>query len=225
MAQLVLFRSRWLYRPPTRAAGCDLFSVSRSPVRRLEAILAPWLAPPSTPISSHPRYEGPRISQLHLTQSLEGAPVPNVYGHMRLGCNVIWTARFQENKEETGKGGPKSTTYSYSLSFAVALCEGEISRVSRAWVNGAEFDLSSVTWRLYRGSEIQQLDPLIEAIEKAPVMLRPIRGSHTSCLRICRWMNMARGFLKCRLKWVRTVGGVDRLESIVTGDESDPRVW
>ena len=163
-----------------------------------------------------PRYEGPRISQLHLTQSLEGAPVPNVYGRMRLGCNVIWTARFQENKEETGKGGPKSTTYSYSLSFAVALCEGEISRVSRAWVNGAEFDLSSVTWRLYRGSEIQQSDPLIEAIEgagNAPAY----KGLAYIVFEDLPLDEYGARIPQMSFEVVRTVGGVDRLESIVTG--------
>ena len=112
-----------------------------------------------------PRVEGPRISQLHLTQSVEGAAVPNVYGRMRLGCNVIWAARFEENRKKSGKGGPKVTTYSYTLSFAVGLCEGQVSRISRAWANGAALDLSRVNWRLYHGTEDQLPDPLIEAIE------------------------------------------------------------
>lgn len=49
--------------------------------------------------------------------------------------------------------------------FAVALCEGEIARVSRCWANGELLDLSKTNWRLYRGSETQAPDPLIEAIE------------------------------------------------------------
>ena len=118
-----------------------------------------------------PRLEGPRISELHLTQSNEGAVIPNVYGRMRLGCNVIWAARFKERVEKSGKGGPNVTTYDYSMSFAVGLCEGEILRVTRAWANGAPLNLSKVNWRLYHGTEDQAPDPLIEAIEgtgKAP---------------------------------------------------------
>nr|WP_321490386.1 glycoside hydrolase/phage tail family protein [uncultured Hyphomonas sp.] len=37
----------------------------------------------------------------------------------------------------------------------------------RAWANGAPFDLSQVTYRLYRGEETQAPDPLIEMIEGA----------------------------------------------------------
>ncbi len=113
-----------------------------------------------------PPIEGPRISEFHVTQSREGASVPVVYGRMRVGGQVIWAARFKERREESGgKGGPRVREYSYSLSFAVALGAGEVARVARCWANGAPFDLSKVTWRFYPGSETQQPDPLIEAVE------------------------------------------------------------
>ncbi len=113
-----------------------------------------------------PPVEGPRVQDFHLTEGREGAGIPIVYGRCRVGAQLIWAAEFKERRDvEGGKGGPRVAEYSYSLSFAVGLCEGEVSRVSRCWANGEPFDLSRVTWRLYRGTEDQAPDPLIEAIE------------------------------------------------------------
>lgn len=113
-----------------------------------------------------PPVEGPRVKEFHLTEGREGAGVAIVYGRCRVGAQLLWAANFKEQREvEGGKGGPRIAAYSYTLSFAVGLCEGEIARVSRCWANGAPFDLSQVTWRLYRGTEDQAPDPLITAIE------------------------------------------------------------
>lgn len=115
-----------------------------------------------------PRYNGPRIADLHVTQSREGAAVPNVYGRMRVGGNVIWAARFNETSQTSGgKGGPRTTSYVYTLSFAVALCEGPVSRVTRIWANGEPMDLQNVNLRFYPGDESQAPDALIEAVEGA----------------------------------------------------------
>ena len=112
--------------------------------------------------------EGPRVKDFHLTEGREGAGIPFVYGRCRVGAQLIWAANFKERREvEGGKGGPRVADYSYSLSFAVGLCEGEIARVSRCWANGEPFDLADVAWRLHTGSEDQAADPLIEAIEGA----------------------------------------------------------
>ena len=113
-----------------------------------------------------PPVEGPRVQDFHLTEGREGAGIPIVYGRCRVGAQLIWAASFKERRDvEGGKGGPRLAEYSYSLSFAVGLCEGEVARVSRCWANGEPFDLSRVTWRLYSGTEEQAPDPLIEAIE------------------------------------------------------------
>jgi hypothetical protein len=117
------------------------------------------------------RYEGPRLTDLHIQGSTEGASIPAVYGSVRIAGQVIWAARFKEHTDthsSGGKGGgarTKSTTYSYSLSFAVGLCEGEIARIGRVWANGEPFDLSQVAWRLHTGADDQPIDPLIETIE------------------------------------------------------------
>lgn len=117
--------------------------------------------------------EGPRLTDLHLQASTEGASIPAVFGRVRIAGQVIWAARFKEHVDtyETsggGKGGgPRATTrtYRYTLSFAVGLCEGEVARIGRVWANGAPLDLSTIAWRLHTGSEDQAPDALIEAIE------------------------------------------------------------
>src|SRR5690606_17806653 len=59
--------------------------------------------------------------------------------------------------------------YAYSLSFAVALCEGPIDGIGRVWADGQPMDMAGVTMRLHRGTEDQLPDPLIEAVEgRAP---------------------------------------------------------
>ena len=116
-----------------------------------------------------PDRAGPRLKALHLTESREGAGIANVYGRARVGGQVIWAARFRETQREEGggKGGPSVTRYRYSLSFAVAICEGEIQSIERIWANGEDLALSEISHRVYRGSETQEPDPLIETIEGA----------------------------------------------------------
>jgi hypothetical protein len=63
--------------------------------------------------------------------------------------------------------GPKTSEFSYSVSLAVALCEGEITRVGRIWADGQEIAPGSLTMRVYPGSEDQLPDPRIEAVEGA----------------------------------------------------------
>jgi len=113
-----------------------------------------------------PPVEGPRVREFHLTEGREGAGVPIVYGRFRVGAQLIWAANFKERRDvDSGKGGPRVAEYSYSLSFAVGLCEGEAAEVTRCWANSEPFDLSQVTWRFYPGTEDQLPDPLITAIE------------------------------------------------------------
>ena len=119
--------------------------------------------------------QGPRLDDLHVMASSEGAPIPRLYGRARLAGQVIWATHYKEHvRRQTsggGKGGGGSsvtvTEYSYSVSFAVALCEGAVTRIGRIWADGKPLSLSGLTWRLHRGGEDQQPDPLIEAVEGA----------------------------------------------------------
>ena len=121
--------------------------------------------------------EGPRLSDLRVMTASEGAPIPRLWGRMRVAGQVIWATNFEEvvsthtekaaAKGGAGGSGTKLTEYQYFANFAVALCEGEIGRLGRVWADGKEFDMSGLTARLYTGSETQEADSLIVAKEGA----------------------------------------------------------
>ncbi|HVY20482.1 MAG TPA: glycoside hydrolase/phage tail family protein [Bauldia sp.] len=117
----------------------------------------------------HRTIEGPRLADLTVQTSREGAPIPRLYGRVRISGQVIWATRFEETVSdvgEGGKGGGSGTTlrtYAYFANFAVGLCEGPIARIGRVWADGKPFDLSTVTCRIYRGDAAQDVDSLIEA--------------------------------------------------------------
>lgn len=114
------------------------------------------------------RQVGPRIPELRLTGAAEGAALPCVFGRARVGGQVIWAARFRERRVEGrvgGAKGQKTASYAYSLSFAVAVAEGPIDGLGRVWADGKVMDMTGVTMRLHRGTEDQEPDPLIAAIE------------------------------------------------------------
>lgn len=88
--------------------------------------------------------EGARLSDLRVTSSALGVAIPRVYGSARLAGNMIWSQPILETRSEStqeagGKGGGGSVTtitYTYSQTFAIALCEGPISGITRIWANG-----------------------------------------------------------------------------------------
>jgi hypothetical protein len=120
--------------------------------------------------------EGPRLADLDVMASTEGAPIPRAYGRVRLSGQLIWATKLEEVVAHTttssgGKGGPTTqttaTTYSYFANLAIGLCEGVIGPVLRVWADGKPLDLTGITMRVYRGDETQEADPLIVAKEGA----------------------------------------------------------
>ena len=113
-----------------------------------------------------------RARSLRLQASTEGTPIPQLYGRMRLSGQVIWSSRYLENVRNTtqgGKatGGQRVREFSYSISFAVGLCEGPIDRIGRIWADGKLLDIQDLTVRVYSGAEDQDPDPKIMAVEGA----------------------------------------------------------
>lgn len=116
-----------------------------------------------------------RIDRFRVMGASEGAAIPRLWGRVRLSGQVIWSSRFLETATTTGGGGggkgrpaqPKVTRYSYSVSLAVALCEGRVSRVGRIWADGMEIEPEILTLRVYHGSEDQLPDAKIAAVEGA----------------------------------------------------------
>lgn len=121
--------------------------------------------------------EGPRLKEAEGLASTEGAAIPRVYGRARVGGQLIWATRFEEQVNVTkrrAKGGGKSmggqktveTTYSYYANIAIALCEGPIAFVRRIWADGRELDVTTVTMRFHSGHATEEPDPLIAAKEE-----------------------------------------------------------
>jgi hypothetical protein len=114
-----------------------------------------------------------RVSQFRLTKASEGEPIAQVFGRTRVGGQVIWSTQFLETSQTTGGGGkgaprqPMVTRYSYSVSVAIALCEGEITSVARVWADGEEVSPLDLNMTVYRGTPDQAPDPLMEAVEGA----------------------------------------------------------
>jgi hypothetical protein len=126
--------------------------------------------------------EGPRVGDLSVQSSTYGSAIPIIYGTMRVAGNVIFSTPKREVKNEQtsgGKGGPKitTTTYTYNVDMAIALCEGPIDGIRKMWLNGKlVYDAStgaSITssvassihaegWNVYLGDEAQLPDPTIE---------------------------------------------------------------
>ncbi|MBY6138464.1 glycoside hydrolase/phage tail family protein [Leisingera daeponensis] len=122
-----------------------------------------------------------KVDRFHLTQASEGAPMAQVFGRMRLGGQVIWSSRFLETSQTSGGGKgrpsqPQVTSYSYTVSLAIALCEGEIASVSRVWADGEEVAPKDLNMTVYRGTADQLPDPVMEAIE-GPGLVPAYRGT------------------------------------------------
>lgn len=110
-----------------------------------------------------------KIDRFRLTGAAEGAAIKRLYGSQRVGGHVIWASRFLESSTTSGvgksSGGRKTLQYSYSVSLAIALCEGPITRVGRIWADGNEISTENLNIRVYHGGEDQLPDPKIEAVE------------------------------------------------------------
>ncbi|MGC1495647.1 MAG: glycoside hydrolase/phage tail family protein [Sulfitobacter sp.] len=122
-----------------------------------------------------------KVDRFRLTKAGEGDPIAQLYGRMRIGGQVIWASDFQEVVTVSGGGKgsrptPQTTEYSYAVSVAIALCEGEIVSVGRVWADGEEIAPDDLNMRVYAGTDDQLPDPVMEAIEGAG-MVPAYRGT------------------------------------------------
>ena len=129
---------------------------------------------------------GPRLSDLTVMSSADGAGLPIIYGTVRVAGNVIWSTGLEEvvSKSDSGGGsgggGGSSTSYSYKTDVAVAICEGTMTGIRKIWADSKlVYDISgtaktgsllasieqAAAVRVYPGTETQEVDPLIESIE------------------------------------------------------------
>lgn len=131
------------------------------------------------------KQEGARLSDLKVQTSSYGNMIPIYYGIERGSGNVIWSTELRETtttveQDGGGKGGGgqsiESTTYSYSVSFAVSICDTYGRRpkgLRRVWANNElilDFREIAVknknfdgSYRLFFGEETQEPSSLQES--------------------------------------------------------------
>lgn len=128
------------------------------------------------------RPKGPNPPAVRVQDSAYGKWIPMLWGRYRLAGNVIWMGTPHSHSSSSGgkgAGGGKGGNQPYTtLSFAVALCQGPISSVTRIWANGQLiYDISNpsdwqslsgsasmvTNWTVYYGDEEQMPNPLMES--------------------------------------------------------------
>lgn len=80
----------------------------------------------------------PRIGDLAEIRAGEGGARARVYGTFRpIGGQVVWSGAPREirTRQRSGKGGPKVESSTILRSYAIGICEGPITGVSRIWRN------------------------------------------------------------------------------------------
>ncbi|PIB24956.1 hypothetical protein BFP76_07325 [Amylibacter kogurei] len=116
-----------------------------------------------------PVVEHGRVDKFRVQSTTEGAIIPRIMGRSRIAGQMIWSSNFMEHKETQsagkGTGGAKVDSYSYSVSFAMALGEGVVSKIGRIWADGQEISRQDIQMTLYSGTSDQLPDPVIAAVE------------------------------------------------------------
>lgn len=114
----------------------------------------------------------PAVGAMRIQQSSYGVTIPLVYGTNRISGNIIWYDDFKSYAHEQqqggagkggvaggggGKGGGQggNTTYTYSTSFMLGLCEGPISGVRNVYETKTVSNLSGVGGALLSGAQGQ----------------------------------------------------------------------
>jgi hypothetical protein len=124
--------------------------------------------------SNNYQITGARLSDLSIQTSTYGKSIPILFGQTRFAGNIIWSLPIKEYENRTedsgGKGGGRrsgviSVTYSYTVTIAIALCEGEIDEIINIWADAKNITHEINNFRIYKGSEDQMPDPIIEAHE------------------------------------------------------------
>ena len=100
-----------------------------------------------------PHIEGPRLNDKSVQSSSYGEVVPKVFGTVALLGNIFWvennelkeTAKTEESGGKGG-GGQETTSYTYSATFATALCMGPVEAIKRIWIGSKlVYDVSAIT--------------------------------------------------------------------------------
>lgn len=130
------------------------------------------------------KQQGPRLSDLKVSGTEQGQPIPYFEGKVRTSGQIAWASDRREiattTEQGKGGGGVESTTYTYEVDLLYLLSDCEMATFSRVWNNGklvynnlpsasvATAVASETTdlWRritFYSGASTQLPDPTYEA--------------------------------------------------------------
>ena len=131
-----------------------------------------------------PKIVGPKLSDLSVQTNTYGANIPKVWGTLATFGNIFWVENNQLKETTTsetqggkGGGGSEVETTTYSVTFALGLCQGPIDAVKRIWCSGkliydagatdyegiVASNLAANGFRLYLGTEDQEPDWRMQA--------------------------------------------------------------
>ncbi len=137
---------------------------------------------------------GPRLDNLKVQTSAYGEFIPQIFGNMRVGGNVIWATDIKEveTRTEQSAGGGKgvgggetkqtTVTYDYFATLAIAICEGEIDEVVRVWADSKILTIDDLQnakdkYEVHLGSEEQLPSDIIKDYSADPDNVPAYRGT------------------------------------------------
>ena len=140
------------------------------------------------------KVEGPRIGEIPLGFTAEGAPMTVSFGPLnRIAGTVIYISRLKEKKlvEDIDTSGISSgdyqelTTYKYSVDLAVAVGEGEISNVTKIWADG-DVIFRRLDARPSQTATILSVEKLTLFNGFLPILLR-LKSSDSTIIDLTEW--------------------------------------
>ena len=100
-----------------------------------------------------------RLNGININQSTYGNCIPLLYGQNRCALMLLQYENFvatphtqQQSGGKGGGGGSSNTTFTYSASLVMGLCEGPIQAVGQIWQDKAITSLSALGLTLFTGA-------------------------------------------------------------------------
>jgi Putative phage tail protein len=100
-----------------------------------------------------------RLEGINVNQSNYGNAIPLIYGQNRIPLMLLWYGNFIATPHTTSQGGGKgggggssNTTFTYSASMIMGLCEGQINSVAQVWQDKVVSSLASLGLTLFTGA-------------------------------------------------------------------------
>jgi hypothetical protein len=99
----------------------------------------------------------PQYTGLQIQTASNAMAVALIWGKTRVAPNLIWYGDFKSHKQKqkSGKGGPKISSYTYSASIMLGLQEGPITGIGKVWKDKEETTLSDLGYSLFLGTDPQ----------------------------------------------------------------------